>query len=208
MKKRFAAFIMLMILCCMFSLPAYAVAADNNGDENTVVTQYTTSDGVLVKVYGYKHIAITEQNGFLLLDGEITTSLEDGRMTRGSEIPPRLHMLSDGSFSQSGTISKDGYTFSDRLFYAAPEHDYKLEFSGSASSSGGDRNELYFFQISVYDDQYALAEIVYYQSKVSFTGKISWNFSGSTWDSIKTRICYCKYETTAPSSTSYDITVS
>lgn len=127
-KKRLTALVMSMVFCCMFSLPAYAITADNNGDENVVVARYTTSDGVLVKVYGYKPMTITEQDGFLLLDGEIITSLEDGRMTRGSEIPPRLHMLSDGSFSQSGTISKDGYTFSDRLFYAAPEHDYKLEF--------------------------------------------------------------------------------
>ena len=204
MKKRLFSFIMAVVLCCGFSLPAYATETSNNA----VITRYVTSDGVLVRIYGDRPVTITEQSGVLIVDGKTSISLEDEPMSRGSSRPTRVHDLENGSFNQSGTISEDGYTYSDRLFYTSSENNYKPVFSGSASSSGGDRDEMYLFNIRVYDHMYDMVEMVSFIADVSLFGRISWEFIGSTEGEVSDGVCYFRYDHDVPASVSYDITVS
>ena len=101
MKKRLFSFIMAVVFCCGFSLPAYATETSNNAVE----TRYVTSDGVLVRFFGDSPVKITEQNDFLIINGKVVASLTDEPITRGSTIPTRVHDLGNGSFNQSGTIN-------------------------------------------------------------------------------------------------------
>lgn len=204
MKKRMVSLFIALVFCCGFALPAYATETNDSDIE----TRYMTSDGVLVRVIGDRPVTITEQNSAIIVDGKVVTSLEEEPVTRGSSLPIQVHDLEDGPFNQSGTISKDGYTYSDRLFFTSAENDYKPVFSGSASSSGGDRNETYFFNIRVYDHMYDLVEMIMYTADVSLFGRVSWEFSGGTESEVSDGLCYFRYEPSAPASTSYDITVS
>ena len=79
--------------------------------------------------------------------------------------------------------------------------------SGSASCGNGERGEMYTFFISVYDHMHDRVEMTGYQGDVSLLGRVTWDIDGNTMP-VSDGVCYFRYDPVAPSTVSYDITVS
>ena len=128
-------------------------------------------------------------------------------MARGANIPTSAYHLSDGSYTQSGSISSGGSTYSNKLFYPSSKKNFKISYSGTAESKGGKRGEIYLFSVGLYNSQHVMKQLDFHEGDVSLTGKISWDF-GTTFKDKMTEFCYLEYTGVKTASTSYDITVS
>ena len=214
MKKRVLSMSLAICMILGICTPAYAVASNGYEekssiaeDDNNVETRYITSSGVVVRVYSDKTVEIEEQDDSIVINGE-NYPLESSLITRGSSRPTSHHYLRNGPYNQQGTIVAHGEVYSDKLFSTSPENDWKLSFSGSASSTGGTSGEICLFSISIYNSQYELVEVIFVDGKTSLFGRISWDLSGTSLTAISNEVCYMTYTNGSSNSTSYNITVS